>query len=220
MKYIDRWALMRNAREENLSEHSLEVAMIAHALCTIGNVLYGKHLNADRAAVIGMFHDASEIITGDMPTPVKYYNSDIRDAYKAVEHGAEERLLEKLPEDLRGEYAEILCGPDNAVSGTDAAEGSGGVEASAEPEKGEIRKTVPEDELYLRRLVKAADKISALIKCIEERSSGNQEFRSAEETTQKAVDAMAAELPEVTDFMEEFLPAYGKTLDELTGGSC
>ena len=108
MKYIDRWALMRNARMETLSEHTLDVAMIAHALCVIGNVRFGHSLNADRAALIGLYHDASEIITGDMPTPVKYFNRDIRDAYKEVEQMAEYRLLRQLPEDMRGTYAEIF----------------------------------------------------------------------------------------------------------------
>lgn len=189
MKYIDRWALMRNARQENLSEHSLEVAMIAHALCVIGNTRYGRNLNADRAAVIALYHDASEIITGDMPTPVKYYNSTLRDAYKDVEHSAERTLLAKLPEDLRGEYESILCGPGAA----------------------------PESEIYLRRLIKAADKLSALIKCIEERESGNREFRSAEASTRASIETMAQELPEVRDFLSDFLPAYGRTLDELSG---
>lgn len=189
MKYINRWALMRNAREENLSEHSLEVAMIAHALCTIGNVRYGKHLEADQAALIGLYHDASEIITGDMPTPVKYANDRIRNAYKDVEADAEQHLLEKLPEDLRNEYKKILCASED-------------------------RK---EEEKYLRKLVKAADKLSALIKCMEEKNSGNQEFRSAEASTRAAIDALAGELPEVGDFLRDFLPAYGQTLDELTG---
>ena len=179
---------MRNAREENLSEHSLEVAMIAHALCTIGNVRYGKHLEADQAALIGLYHDASEIITGDMPTPVKYANDRIRNAYKDVEADAEQHLLEKLPEDLRNEYKKILCASED-------------------------RK---EEEKYLRKLVKAADKLSALIKCMEEKNSGNQEFRSAEASTRAAIDALAGELPEVGDFLRDFLPAYGQTLDELT----
>ena len=179
MKYINRWALMRNAREENLSEHSLEVAMIAHALCTIGNVRYGKHLEADQAALIGLYHDASEIITGDMPTPVNY---------KDVEADAEQHLLEKLPEDLRNEYKKILCASEDR-----------------------------KEEKYLRKLVKAADKLSALIKCMEEKNSGNQEFRSAEASTRAAIDALAGELPEVGDFLRDFLPAYGQTLDELTG---
>ena len=226
MKYIDRWALMRNSRQENLSEHSLEVAMIAHALCVIGNVRYGKELNADRAAVIALYHDASEIITGDMPTPVKYYNSTLRDAYKDVEHSAEQTLLAKLPEDLRGEYETILSGPNPpAAAGQipDPSDDSSGQEdPEGTPENGE---SFPDEasleryrsECYLRRLVKAADKLSALIKCIEERQSGNQEFRSAEESTQKAIEAMAGELPEVGDFLRDFLPAYGHTLDELSG---
>ena len=185
MKYIGRWSLMRNAREETLSEHSLEVAMIAHGLCTIGNVRFGKRLDASRAALIGLYHDASEIITGDLPTPVKYANADIRDAYKDVEDKAKERLLAKLPKDLQGEYRNIFFPGSSA------------------------------DELYMRRLVKAADKLSALIKCLEEEKSGNTEFRTAKESTQKAVDALAGELPEVRTFVEEFLPPYGGTLDEL-----
>ncbi len=183
MKYIERWALMRNSREENLSEHSMEVAMIAHALCLIGNKRYGKKLNADKAAVIGLFHDATEIITGDMPTPVKYYNKEIRQAFGEIEQEAQERLLSKLPDDLKEDYRRIFEGE--------------------------------EEEAYLRRLVKAADKLSALIKCMEESKSGNGEFAIAGQTTEKAVKEMAEELPEVGDFVRDFLPAYGKTLDEL-----
>ncbi len=187
MKYISRWALMRNTREENLSEHSLEVAMIAHALCTIGNVRYGRQLDAERAALVGLYHDAAEIMTGDLPTPVKYGSDAIRDAYKAVERKAEEQLLARLPEDLRQAYEGILTAPEELA---------------------------PEEQ-YLRRLVKAADKLSALIKCIEERNSGNMEFRSAEASTRESLRHLAEELPEVRDFVRDFLPAYGKTLDEL-----
>lgn len=187
MKYIDRWALMRNSREENLSEHSLEVAMIANALCVIGNVRYGRHLDAEKAALIGMYHDTSEIITGDMPTPVKYYNEDIKAAYKQVEAIAESSLLSKLPADLRDYYERIYRADDT------------------------------EEERYMRRLVKAADKISALIKCMEEENAGNGEFRTAKVTTQNAIDRMANELPEVRDFLDQFLPPYGQTLDELQG---
>lgn len=184
MKYIERWALMRNSRPENLSEHSLEVSMIAHTLCIIGNARYGKNLNAEKAALIGIYHDASEIITGDMPTPIKYYNKDIRDAFKEVESLAEKRLLAQLPEDLRPYYAGIF--------------------------------QATEEETYLRKLVKAADKLSALIKCIEEENSGNREFRTARVSIQSAIDTMQEELPEVRDFMQEFIPSYGKTLDELS----
>lgn len=185
MKYIDRWALMRNSRTENLSEHSLEVAMIAHALCTIGNVRYEKNLNADRAALIGLYHDSSEIITGDMPTPVKYYNPEIKDAYKQVEKIANYKLLEKLPKDLRPVYEEIFK-TDNSA-----------------------------DDRYMRKLVKAADKISAYIKCIEEEKSGNTEFSKAKESIGNILDKLSQESPEVKDFVEEFLPPFGKTLDEL-----
>ena len=188
MKYIERWALMRSSRPENLSEHALEVASIAHVLCTIGNLRYGRSLDADRAAVIGLYHDATEIITGDMPTPVKYHNRDIRRAYKDVEEAAARRLIELLPEDLRGVYEQILL-----------------------PETGEN----DDGEKYLLRLVKAADKLSALIKCIEEENAGNAEFRTARKTIRDTLREMSEELPEIEDFCREFLPAYGKTLDEL-----
>lgn len=187
MKYIERWSLMRSSRAENLSEHSLEVALIAHMLCVIGNVRYGHALDAERATLVALYHDASEIVTGDLPTPVKYHDGAIRDAYKAVERNAEERLLDALPSDLRPAFEDVLWPAADAN----------------------------EDELHLRRLVKAADKVSALIKCVEEARSGNTEFRSAEASTRAAVDEMAAELPEVADFMREFFPSYGATLDEL-----
>lgn len=177
---------MRSSREETLSEHSLDVAMIAHALCVLGNKRLGKHLNADRAALVGLYHDASEIITGDMPTPVKYYNEDIRTAYKQLESMAEYKLLNKLPGDMREEYEDILKGTDDP------------------------------DDAYMRRLVKAADKLSALIKCMEEEKSGNREFSDAKASTQKSLDSMRKELPELGMFMDEFLSAYGKTLDELS----
>ncbi len=182
MKYIDRWALMRNFRRENISEHSLEVAVIAHALCLIGNKRLGKSLDADRAAVIAIFHDAPEIITGDMPTPVKYYDSEIRKSYQRIEDEAVRRLLDHLPEDLRDEYARCLM-PD------------------------------ADEEGELIALVKAADKLSALIKCLEEESAGNREFAEAEKTTLARIEAMG--IPEADIFLKDFIPAYKRTLDEL-----
>lgn len=187
MKYIERWALMRNAREETLSEHSLDVAVIAHALCVLANRRHGHHVDAERAALVGLYHDASEIITGDMPTPVKYGDEQILNAYKDVEIRAEQRLLDLLPEDLREDYEDLFFGGDDA------------------------------EEIYMRRLVKAADKLSALIKCMEEEEAGNREFRTAKESIWTAVQGMAADYPEVADFADVFLPSYGKTLDQLLG---
>ena len=188
MRYIERWSLMRNSRPENLSEHARDVALIAHCLATLGNVRYGKHLNADRVALIGLYHDASEIITGDMPTPVKYANPEIRDAYHQVEDTAQETLLDTLPDDLRPVYQDIL---NPHKTSKDA------------------------DEAYTLKLVKAADKLSALIKCIDEAQAGNSEFVTAEASTRSIVIDMAQDLPEVRDFMNEFLPSYGETLDQL-----
>ena len=187
MKYIERWALMRNAREETLSEHSLDVAVIAHALCVLANRRHGHHVDAERAALVGLYHDASEIITGDMPTPVKYGDEQILNAYKDVEIRAEQRLLDLLPEDLREDYEDLFFGGDDA------------------------------EEIYMRKLVKAADKLSALIKCMEEEEAGNREFRTAKESIWTAVQRMAADYPEVADFVDVFLPSYGKTLDQLLG---
>lgn len=183
MKYINRWALMRNARFENLSEHSLEVAMITHVLCTLANVRHGKQLNSDKAALLAIYHDASEIITGDLPTPVKYFSKDIKTAYKDVEKVAVERLLDQLPEDLKPIYNDILL--------------------------------KQEDTEELWKYVKAADKLSGLIKCIEEEAAGNSEFKSAYVSTRQTLEEMSKDIVEIKDFMEEFLPSYGKTLDEL-----
>lgn len=187
MKYIERWALMRNARKETLSEHSLDVAVIAHALCVLANRRHGHHVDAERAALVGLYHDASEIITGDMPTPVKYGDEQILNAYKDVEIRAEQRLLDLLPEDLREDYEDLFFGGDDA------------------------------EEIYMRKLVKAADKLSALIKCMEEEEAGNREFRTAKESIWAAVQRMAADYPEVADFVDVFLSSYGKTLDQLLG---
>ncbi len=186
MKYIERWALMRSSRRENLSEHSLEVAMIAHALCLIGNERYGRHLNAEKAALAGLYHDVSEIITGDMPTPVKYGNSRIRDSYKEVESQAVDRLLAQLPDDLRPHYESVLK------------------ETAQDPE-----------EQYMYTLVKGADKLSALIKCMEEMQTNEKEFAIAYQSTYEKVQEMAEKCPEIADYMNQFLPSYGEALDTL-----
>lgn len=180
MKFINRWGLMRNTKNENICEHSLEVAFVAHALGIINNEIFGGDINAERLAILGMYHDATEIITGDMPTPVKYYNPFIRNAYKEVENVAKDVLLSGLPDNLRKTYEYTL--------------------------------TETEDEAELWKYVKAADKISALIKCIEEKRMGNMDFEQAEISISKTIEQL--QMPEVTYFMENFFPAYKLTLDE------
>ncbi len=183
IKFIDRWALMRNTRKESLSEHSYEVAVLAHALAVLGNRRLGRQYDASRAALLGLYHDAPESITGDMPTPVKYFSADMRAAFAGVETNARAQLLEMLPADLQGEFAALLEAP-----------------------------RAPGDEA-LWGLVKAADKLSALLKCIEERKAGNTEFCEAEAATKKLLEGLAC--PEAELFLKEFLPAYEQPLDKL-----
>lgn len=182
MKLIDRWALMRNTAKENIAEHSHSVAVIAHALAVIGNKKFGKCYNTERAALLALYHDTTEVITGDMPTPVKYYNQEIKSVYKDIEHIAGLRLLDMLPEEFREDYYPLF--------------------------------EQQEQDKELWTLVKAADKISALIKCIEEKRMGNAEFEKALEAQEKSIDAIA--LPEVKYFKDNFLKGYYLTLDEHT----
>jgi 5'-deoxynucleotidase len=181
MKYIERWALMRNTQTENIAEHSLEVSILAHALAVIHNKRLGGNINEERAALIALYHDSTEIITGDMPTPIKYLNKEIQTAFKDVEKLAANKLLSMLPQDFRESYENLFF-----------------------PKA---------EETYLWKLVKAADKLSALIKCIQEENSGNTEFASAKKSITDALIDMHME--EVNIFMEEFLLSYYKTLDEL-----
>lgn len=181
MKYINRWGLMRNTRSENICEHSLETALLAHALAVVGNEKFGRSYDAERAAMLAVLHDASEIITGDLPTPVKYHSEEIRKAYGEVEELAVEHLVSLLPEELRPVYRELMT-----MSG--------------------------EKDAALLPIVKAADKLSALIKCVEERRSGNHDFHKAEQTIKQSIEDM--KLPEADYFMKEFLPSYGLTIEE------
>lgn len=180
MKYINRWALMRNTINENISEHSLETAFIAHCLALLRNKRFGGNVNPERCALLAMYHDTTEIITGDLPTPIKYYSREIRGAYDDIEQNAKNTLLAYLPEDLRDEYEPLFC------------------------------KTEKEEELWI--IVKAADKLSALIKCLEERQMGNNDFSSAEKATMEAIHKL--DVPEAEVFLDEFIPAYKLTLDE------
>lgn len=183
MKYIERWALMRNSDAENISEHSMEVAMLAHGLAIIGNEQCDKDYDIEKVALMGLYHDATEIITGDMPTPVKYHDEDIQSAYKRVEQVASESLLDMLPEYMKKYYRPILLPSDT-------------------------------ENKELWKIVKAADKLSALIKCLEEQKAGNREFATAQDTILYALENI--QLKEVEIFLDEFLPAYSKTLDELS----
>ena len=179
MRFIQRWALMRNTAPENVQEHSHQAAVLAHALAVIRNEKFGGHVDPGRVAVAALYHDASEILTGDMPTPVKYGNPAIRDAYKQVEAVANERLVSMLPEELQATYRDALNEYDDET----------------------------------RALVKAADKLSAYIKCVEEVKAGNGEFREAAAQTRKALEAY--DLPEVAYFLDTFLESFALTLDEL-----
>ncbi len=181
MKHIFRWSLMKNSQQESLSVHTLDTAVIAHALGVLRNRRFGKSCDTERLVLLAIYHDCSEILTGDMPTPIKYYNPEIKAAYKNVETVANKKLLEMLPEDLRPDYAPLL------------------EHGGEDPE--------------LLKLLKAADKISALIKCVEEENSGNREFSKAKLSIMKSIKDMR--LPEADTFIEEFLPSYGLTIDEL-----
>ena len=183
MKYIRRWGLMRNTKIENDMEHAFQTAMIAHAIALLGNERYERQYDAEHIAVLGMYHDASEVITGDLPTPIKHNNPAIKKEYRKLESIAQKRLLTMLPADIMPEY-EPLIEPDET---SDAW-----------------------------RVVKAADKISAYIKCMEERSAGNREFVQAEESTLETIRKI--DLPEVQDFMDEFVPGFSMSLDEISRG--
>ena len=180
MRYITRWGLMRNTFSENISEHSHQVAVLSHALALIRRDILGlEGPDPDRCAVAALYHDASEILTGDLPTPIKYYNPDIKTAYKQVERIAGERLLDMLPPALRASYEHLVL----------------------------------EDDAEVTPIVKAADKLSAYIKCIEEQKAGNTEFDFAAKQTWDSMKRM--ELPELEWFLEHCLGAFSMNLDQL-----
>ena len=180
MRFIQRWALMRNTAPENVQEHSHQVAVLAHALAVIHNEKFGGCVDPGAVTAAALYHDASEILTGDMPTPIKYDNPAIQRAYKQVESVAEEKLLSMLPDDLREEFRPAITIPDENI----------------------------------RAVVKAADKLSAYLKCVEEVKSGNLEFRKAKEQTYAAL--CRDPIPALQYFMDHFLDGFSLTLDELT----
>lgn len=179
MKHIKRWGLMRNTQEENIKEHSLDVAVIAHALAVIKNTYFGGQVSPERMLALGIYHEVGEVMTGDLATPIKYFNPKIKKAYGEIEKMTLGKILRMLPEEMQGEYKKYLFHEGN-------------------PEYA---------------LVKAADKICAYIKCVEEIKSGNMEFEKAKNNI--AADLAAMQAPEVQFFIEKFLPSYALTLDEL-----
>jgi len=183
MKFIQRWGLMRNTLPENDLEHAAQTAMIAHAISLLGNVRYGRAYDPGRVMALGLYHDAGEVITGDMPTPVKHHNPAILQEYSKLEHIAAQRLLSMLPPDLQGSYASLIAHDETTAEW---------------------------------RVVKAADRVCAYIKCLEERKSGNLEFESARKSIKQSIDDI--DLPEVQDFMRECVPGFALTLDELSEG--
>lgn len=180
MKHIYRWSLMRNVNRENIMEHSLQVAMIAHGLAIINNRVFNGDVNPEKTALYAVYHDSNETITGDLPTPIKYYNPEIQSSYKGLEEISKEKLLSLLPEFMREDYKEVLFYDETSLEG---------------------------------RLVKAADRICAYIKCIEESKAGNGEFQKAQQSIMKKIKNM--NLPEVDYFMKHFMDNFSLTLDEL-----
>jgi len=183
MKYIKRWSLMRSVREENIMEHSQQVSMLAHALALIKNKLYGGNVDASKCVLYAVYHECSEVMTGDLPTPIKYFNNSIHGAYKSLEDRACDKLLLMLPEELREETSAFIK-PDTA------------------------------SEEY--KIVKAADRLAAYIKCLEEQRCGNTEFEKAKKSIEE--DLHSRNMPEVEYFFKNFIQSFLLTLDELEGG--
>ena len=180
MKYIKRWQLMRSTRDENIMEHSQEVSLIAHALVTIHNDIYGGNADVLKTVLYAMYHETAEVMTGDLPTPIKYYNKSIHGAYKELEKSACEKMVRMLPEEMQGSLSPYLLAEEESVEYT---------------------------------LVKAADKLSAYIKCLEELRSGNNEFAKAKKTIEE--DLKSRNMPEVEYFFKHFIKSFSLTLDEL-----
>lgn len=180
MRFINRWSLMRNTETENIQEHSLEVAMVAHNLAALKNEYFGGNLDVNKVAVIAMYHEVSEIFTGDMPTPIKYFDPKLRSLYGEVENLAQEKMLSTLPKRLQAVYKPYIVDAE----------------------------TLPEWPI-----VKAADTLSAYMKCVNELHAGNDEFKEAHDTILAKLESL--NMPEVDMFIEEYVPALSQSLDQL-----
>ncbi|MCQ6559758.1 5'-deoxynucleotidase [Paenibacillus mendelii] len=227
LRYIERWSLMRNTTRENVAEHSYHVALLAHMLCEIGNRVYGRSLNADRAASMALFHDATEVFTGDIPTPVKHHNPKMLANFREIESMAAERLLGMVPEPLLPAYEPLVLGPAAnphnrqdqtagqhtgsqkplAADGQPAHEPKHDSQCAAKP-------AGSDDDHELMKMLKAADLLDAYIKCLSELSSGNREFAVAKGQTEETLARLA--IPEVNWFLTHMAPSFSKTLDELS----
>lgn len=183
-KYINRWGLMRSSESENVCEHSMQTAVLAHALAVAGRDIFGKDVDPEKIAVAALYHDCSEILTGDMPTPVKYRSPELETAYKSAEHDAKDRLFSTLPDELKPGFESAVFFEEQ------------------------------NPDLYFR-YVKAADRLSAYLKCLNETSAGNREFSRAEAGVKASLDKMAESMEELKWFMENVLPSYSLTLDDL-----
>jgi 5'-deoxynucleotidase len=180
MKHIKRWSLMYSVKEENIMEHSWQVATISHALALLKNKKFGGNVDVNKCVLLAQYHETGEVITGDLPTPIKYFNPEIKTAYKGLERTACERLLNMLPEEVKADYKGLV---------------------------------LPDENTYEYKLVKCADRISAYLKCVDELKSGNKEYKKAQKSIKKDIDAVSLE--EVDFFMKEVVPSFELTLDEL-----
>ncbi|WP_274649683.1 5'-deoxynucleotidase [Paenibacillus humicola] len=242
LRYIERWSLMRNTTRENVAEHSYHVALLAHMLCEIGNRLFGRSLNADRAAAMALFHDATEVFTGDIPTPVKHHNPRMLGNFRELEAMAAERLLGMVPPELKEAYAPFVMGPAAAAAppaeagpgspdspGHAAAEAAGGepggrgdnaaaagtgAVGTGGPDANSGSPSANDDGAELMKMLKAADLLDAYIKCLSELSSGNREFAVAKGQIEQSLAQLA--MPEVNWFLTNMAPSFSKTLDELS----
>lgn len=181
LKLIRRWGLMRNTVPENDMEHSMQTALIAHGLAVLGKRRHQRDIDPERVVMLALYHDVSEVITGDLPTPVKYKTPIIQDTYRGIEASARQQLLDMLPEDLQEDFRTYVT---------------------------------PDESTYEWRLVKAADRISAYLKCVEEEKMGNRDFSQARITIQDSINQNV--LPEVHEFMREFVPSFSLSPDDLS----
>jgi len=210
LQYIERWSLMRNTTRENVAEHSYHVALLAHMLCEVGNRIFGRKLNADRAASMALFHDATEVFTGDIPTPVKHHNPRMLANFRELEAMAAERLIGMVPQALKPAYAPLVSGKA-AHRASPAADAS---EADTAAGKTVLPPQADAEEQELLKILKAADLLDAYIKCLSELSSGNREFAVAKGQIEQSLAVMR--MPEIDWFLTHMAPSFSKTLDELS----